>query len=100
MSRELSNALQDLLAKRNALEMDPNGLGVEIAFTDAGGVRWHRDSLGKLQEVPDSFDFDEADERLVGRLVPVRSNDIVDPVRGSDVISDTVSTIGSVPDEF
>lgn len=69
-ARKLTNALRVVLDRRNALHMDPNKLHVAIAFTDAAGVRWRRDERGKLDEVPDSFDFDEVDERLIDRLVP------------------------------
>lgn len=69
-SDKLTNALRVILAQRNALGMDPNDLRVSIAFTDAAGVRWHRDPHGKLAEVSDSFDFDDVDERLIDRLVP------------------------------
>ncbi|OZM82239.1 hypothetical protein CFP66_10660 [Pseudonocardia sp. MH-G8] len=63
-----------MLDQRNALHLDPNNLDVAIAFTDAAGVRWRRDEHGKLDEVPDSFDFDEVDERLIDRLVPRRDD--------------------------
>ncbi|TWF77197.1 hypothetical protein FHX44_113102 [Pseudonocardia hierapolitana] len=69
-ARKLTNALRVVLDQRNALHMDPNKLHVAIAFTDAAGVRWRRDERGKLDEVPDSFDFDDVDERLIDRLVP------------------------------
>jgi hypothetical protein len=69
-ARKLTNALRVVLHQRNALHMDPNKLHVAIAFTDAAGVRWRRDERGKLDEVPDSFDFDEVEERLIDRLVP------------------------------
>jgi hypothetical protein len=69
-ARKLTNALRVVLDQRDALHMDPNKLHVAIAFTDAAGVRWRRDERGKLDEVPDSFDFDEVEERLIDRLVP------------------------------
>ncbi|WP_143517208.1 hypothetical protein [Pseudonocardia sp. MH-G8] len=73
-ARKLTNALRVVLDQRNALHLDPNNLDVAIAFTDAAGVRWRRDEHGKLDEVPDSFDFDEVDERLIDRLVPRRDD--------------------------
>jgi hypothetical protein len=69
-ARKLTNALRVVLDQRNALHMDPNKLHVAIAFTDAAGIRWRRDERGKLDEVPDSFDFGDVDERLIDRLVP------------------------------
>lgn len=69
-AHKLTNALRVVLDQRNAVHMDPNKLHVAIAFTDAAGVRWRRDEHGKLDEVPDSFDFDGVDERLIDRLVP------------------------------
>jgi hypothetical protein len=69
-ARKLTNALRVVLEQRNALHMDPNKLHVAIAFTDAAGARWRRDERGQLEEVPESFDFDEVDERLIDRLVP------------------------------
>lgn len=73
-SRKLTNALQVLLEQRNAIEMDPNELRLAIAFTDAAGIRWHRNELGRLEEVPESFNFSSVDERLVDRLVPLRDD--------------------------
>ena len=69
-AHKLTNALRVVLDERNALHMEPNKLHVAITFTDAAGIRWRRDERGKLDEVPDSFDFDEVDERLIDRLVP------------------------------
>jgi hypothetical protein len=69
-SHQLTNALRVILAQRKALDMDPNELHVAIAFTDATGVRWRRDARGRLEEVPDSFDFDDVEERLIDRLIP------------------------------
>jgi hypothetical protein len=73
-SHKLTIALRVALAQRNALHMDPNKLHVAIAFTDAAGIRWRRDARGTLEEVPDSFDFDGVDERLIDRLVPIQGD--------------------------
>lgn len=46
-----------------AFEMEPNDLGLAIAFTDSDGARWLRNEGGALKEVSAGFYFDEAEER-------------------------------------
>src|SRR4051794_29582904 len=74
--RKLSNAVEYVLAQRNALDMDPGDLFMEIAFTDTSGARWRRDHLGILHEVPSEFDFVDADERLVDREIPILDENV------------------------
>ena len=74
-SRKLSNALETVLAERGALDVDPAGVHIDIAFTDAAGVRSLRTEDGRLRIVDDSFVFPDVEERLVDRLVPVRTDE-------------------------
>lgn len=69
-STKLTNALYYILNRANSLDADPDEIRVEIAFTDAAGIRWCRRADGMLDEVPKDFDFEQASERLVDRLVP------------------------------
>jgi len=71
-SRKLANVLETILAARDALDVNPSKVHLDIAFTDAAGTRWLRTEDGKLQAVNDDFEFENVDERLVDRLVPLR----------------------------
>lgn len=66
-SRKLTHALRQILDERGASEMNPVDLKLEIAFTDAAGIRWLRDGDGRLRQVESRFNFQDAAERFVDR---------------------------------
>ena len=70
-SIQLSGALQHTLQRHNATDVEPTKLQFEIAFTDMSSVRWLRNNLGLLTEVPNEFNFDQAEERFVVWRVPI-----------------------------
>lgn len=72
-SRKLANVLEVILVARDALDVNPSKVHLDIVFTDAAGTRWLRTEDGKLHAVHDDFEFENVDERLVDRLVPLRS---------------------------
>ncbi len=74
-STKLSNALETVLDERGALDANPALVHVDITFTDAAGTRWLRTEDGRLRVVEDSFEFPDVDQRLVDRLVPMRTEE-------------------------
>ena len=70
-----------ILRRRNVFDMYPDDLQVAFALTDRAGVRWLRNEIGVLSEVPGSFEFADAGERIVGRLVPPSSTEEAPPAR-------------------
>jgi hypothetical protein len=71
-SNKLTNALETILDARGALDVDPGSVHIDIAFTDASGIRWLRTEDGQLQIVDESFNFSDVEERLIDRLIPMR----------------------------
>jgi len=70
-SDTLTEALRVTLEDEGAAGVDAEDLHVELVFTDAAGVRWHRSTDGALTEVA-------ADFALSGAAV----GDRADPLRG------------------
>lgn len=70
LSKKLTNALRVMLEKNDALNMNPETLHVEVCFTDAAGLRWHRAADGRLTEVENDFEFPVAG--IYDREIPMK----------------------------